>query len=230
MAEVSPRCSVRERCCGPSADVVKPVLRSKSCVCQSPENGNRRNPKAPAVSRANVQGLRSRRQDRCPSAQDSVGQDETIGLASRPAFVPRAIRRRQEMAGWAGAPNSQVSVKIRLSAQVAESAPRTLSRWRHGFKSRWDYERRTPGQGMGPESVRPLNSDSNAGYPANIPHGIECSEWQRGTRVEGGCTRPGERDLPRLEGRTLDEDGRDLGWTVRSSFASHRCSSVSRRS
>src|SRR6266508_3996859 len=38
-----------------------------------------------------------------------------------------------------GASNPQVRMPIRLSPQVAKSAPGTLSRWRHGFKSRWDY-------------------------------------------------------------------------------------------
>src|SRR5918994_6536696 len=58
----------------------------------------------------------------------------------RPAFVPRATRRRQEEVGWAGASNSQVNDEIRLLPQVARSAPRTLSRWRHGFEPRWDYQ------------------------------------------------------------------------------------------
>jgi len=34
----------------------------------------------------------------------------------------------------------QPSGNIRIFVQVTESAPRTLSRWRHGFKSRWDYQ------------------------------------------------------------------------------------------
>jgi hypothetical protein len=38
-------------------------------------------------------------------------------------------------------PNPHVRDRIRPSPQVTESGPRTLSRWRHGFKSRWDYER-----------------------------------------------------------------------------------------
>jgi hypothetical protein len=54
---------------------------------------------------------------------------------SRPAFVPRTTGRRQEMTGTAGASNPQVRNRIRTSAQVAKSAPRTLSRWRHGFES-----------------------------------------------------------------------------------------------
>ena len=44
--------------------------------------------------------------------------------------------------------NTQVDEHLNASAQVVESAPRTLSRWRHGFEPRWDYKRKTPGQGL----------------------------------------------------------------------------------
>jgi hypothetical protein len=44
------------------------------------------------------------------------------------------------MTGTAGASNPQVRSPIRTSPQVARSAPRTLSRWRHGFEPRWDYQ------------------------------------------------------------------------------------------
>jgi hypothetical protein len=44
------------------------------------------------------------------------------------------------MTGTAGASNPQVRSQIGVSALVATSASRTLSRWRHGFKSRWDYQ------------------------------------------------------------------------------------------
>jgi hypothetical protein len=62
-----------------------------------------------------------------------------ISALNRPAFVPRTTGRRQEITGTAGASNRQVRNQIRPSPQVARSASRTLSRWRHGFKSRWDY-------------------------------------------------------------------------------------------
>src|SRR6266542_3127072 len=35
--------------------------------------------------------------------------------------------------------NPQVDKHLKASPQVAESAPGTLSRWRHGFEPRWDY-------------------------------------------------------------------------------------------
>jgi hypothetical protein len=44
------------------------------------------------------------------------------------------------MTGTAEASNPQVRNPIRPTPQVARSAPRTLSRRRHGFKSRWDYQ------------------------------------------------------------------------------------------
>ena len=63
---------------------------------------------------------------------------------SRPAFVPRTTGRCQEMTGTVGASNPQVSRQIWASPQVARSDSRTLSRWRHGFKSRWDYKEKRP--------------------------------------------------------------------------------------
>ena len=58
-----------------------------------------------------------------------------IAALDRPAFVPRTTGKRQEMTGTAGASNPQVRNRIRASPQVARSASRTLSRWRHGFES-----------------------------------------------------------------------------------------------
>jgi hypothetical protein len=92
------------------------------------------------------------------------------------------------MMGMAGASDPQVRDQIRASPQVAKSAPRTLSRWRHGFEPRWDYKRKAPGQGIGPESICCLNRDSNAEYPENIPSQIvrsrswECHRWTRSAR------------------------------------------------
>ena len=37
------------------------------------------------------------------------------------------------------AQNPQVRGRVRSSSQVVKPAPRTLSRWRHGFEPRWDY-------------------------------------------------------------------------------------------
>jgi hypothetical protein len=68
------------------------------------------------------------------------GEDTEADFArrSRPAFVPRTTGRRQETTRTVGASNPQVRSQIRVSSLVAKSAPRTLSRWRHGFEPRWD--------------------------------------------------------------------------------------------
>jgi hypothetical protein len=99
--------------------------------------------------------------------------DANAARRSRPAFVPRTTGRRQETTRTAGASNPQVRNRIRASPQVVRSIPRTLSRWRHGFEPRWDYNRETAGHGISPESIRSLNRDSNAGYrlPAATAHG-----------------------------------------------------------
>jgi hypothetical protein len=49
------------------------------------------------------------------------------------------------------------------------SAGFNLSRWRHGFKSRWDYERELAGQRTSLGAAGSSNRRSNAGYPENIP-------------------------------------------------------------
>jgi hypothetical protein len=107
---------------------------------------------------------------------------------ARPAFVPRATGRRQETSETARATNLQVRNRIRVSPQVAKPGSRTLSRWRHGFEPRWDYEQKGPGQGTSMKAFGGLNRDSNAEYPENIPSCIERSEVRKSPRVEGGCT------------------------------------------
>ena len=94
------------------------------------------------------------------------------------------------MARTAGASNPHVTSWTPTSSQVEKSTTRTLSRWRHGFEPRWDYKRKAPGQGVSPESIRSLNRDSNAGYPANIPHRIERSERPKGRARRGWMHSP----------------------------------------
>ena len=75
------------------------------------------------------------------------------------------------MTGTAGASNPQVRNQIRLSPQVAKSAPRTLSRWRHGFKSRWDYQqtrRSEPLSGAGEPSRSILVPHLSRGGPRRV--------------------------------------------------------------
>jgi hypothetical protein len=45
---------------------------------------------------------------------------------------------------WRREANPQVDDHLMASPQPAESPSRTLSRWRHGFKSRWDYADQRP--------------------------------------------------------------------------------------
>ena len=106
----------------------------------------------------------------------------------RPAFVPRTTGRRQEMTGTAGASNPHVRNQIRASPQVVRSIPRTLSRWRHGFEPRWDYNCKVPGQGTSHVSMSWLNTDSNPEYPANIRARSSVASAQESARIEGGCT------------------------------------------
>jgi hypothetical protein len=47
----------------------------------------------------------------------------------------------------------QVSGPIPPAPLVTEPARLNLSRWRHGFKSRWDYKCKAPGQGTSPEAI-----------------------------------------------------------------------------
>jgi hypothetical protein len=111
-------------------------------------------------------------ESRCSSANRRP-QDESIfhlnqerlWCRTRPAFVPPTTRRRQETIGTAGASNPQVRNQIRPSPQVAKSAPRTLSRWRHGFEPRWDYEYKGQGQGASLKAFGGLNGDSTPNIP-----------------------------------------------------------------
>ncbi len=59
----------------------------------------------------------------------------------------------------------------------------------------WAYERKTPGQGTSPGSIRSLNRDSNPGYPANIPHRIERRECAKGRACGGWMHSPPSRPL-----------------------------------
>jgi hypothetical protein len=62
-----------------------------------------------------------------------------VGLKSLPSIVRFRPANDRETSRNDGK-NPQVRNRIRPSPQVAKSVPRTLSRWRHGFKPRWDYQ------------------------------------------------------------------------------------------
>ncbi len=93
-----------------------------------------------------------------------------------PVSIPHDVKNRGVGTGIDQELNPQVSRPLRVPPQVTESARLNLSRWRHGFKSRWDYEPELAGQGHSPEPAGSLNGDSNAEYPANIPRALERGE------------------------------------------------------
>jgi hypothetical protein len=60
-----------------------------------------------------------------------------------PRIGPAAYRATTQEKELRRAANPQVGEHLTASPQVVLSVSRTLSRWRHGFKSRWDYEAET---------------------------------------------------------------------------------------
>jgi hypothetical protein len=61
---------------------------------------------------------------------------------------------------------------IRASSQVLEATTGTLSRWRHGFKSRWDYEGNPQVTRRIPDSDRPSSKETEAVRSRQIPHEV----------------------------------------------------------
>jgi len=64
-----------------------------------------------------------------------------------PVNIPHDIENRGVATGINQKLNPEVSGGIRPSPQVTKSVRLNLSRWRHGFEPRWDYEHKGPGQG-----------------------------------------------------------------------------------
>jgi hypothetical protein len=60
----------------------------------------------------------------------------------RPAQIPHDDGKPRETSGAAGQSKEQVTPPFPAAPQVTDLALVTLSRWRYGFESRWDY----PGQ------------------------------------------------------------------------------------
>ena len=111
-----------------------------------------------------------------------------IGLATDPAQIPHDIENRPATTETNRELKQQVIHRFPPIPQVGDLARTTLSRWRHGFEPRWDYEHKGPGQGASLKAFGGLNRDSNSEYPENIPSRIERSEVRESPRVEGGCT------------------------------------------
>ena len=83
---------------------------------------------------------KSRLSNRAGPSVSVTGIDpSSIERDGRPAFVPRTTGRRHEMARTAGASNPHVTSWTPTSLQVEKPTTGTLSRWRHGFESRWGY-------------------------------------------------------------------------------------------
>ena len=71
---------------------------------------------------------------------ESIFQSElSEGLESSP-IRPANDQETSRMDENGRATKPQMNRHIRRSPQVAKSGPRTLSRWRHGFEPRWDYQ------------------------------------------------------------------------------------------
>jgi hypothetical protein len=73
------------------------------------------------------------------------------GDTSARQAIPRVSRTRTKNEGVTTESNPelkpQVSGRFRPGAQFTKSSRVTLSRWRHGFKSRWDYGAKHAGHG-----------------------------------------------------------------------------------
>jgi len=57
-----------------------------------------------------------------------------------PVSIPHDVKNRGVGTGFDPEQNPQASGHLPSSAQVTESAWGNLSRWRHGFEPRWDYQ------------------------------------------------------------------------------------------
>jgi len=101
--------------------------------------------------------------------------------------------------------NSQLSGKIRASRQVARVGPGPLSRWRHAFEPRWDYDRKATKSGK-PSPVAPappaLLVRGHSTAPRSPSNSVtetwpSCSRTptERATRVSSGIRAGGEVGL-----------------------------------
>jgi hypothetical protein len=156
--------------------------------------------------------------DTSPSANSSAAPHGVAGLRCMtastdwPRIGPAAYRATTQEDGLRREANPQADSHFIAWPQVVESVSRSLSRWRHGFKSRWDYECKLPGQGARPEAMGSVNRDSNAKYPAYIPRRIErIASSRKGARIEGGCTRPPLRPALRNPARKVGSQPSNRG-------------------
>src|SRR6266508_2340570 len=74
---------------------------------------------------------------------------------SDPVSIPQDIEKRGVTTGTDPEPYPQVNGPFRPPLQVMEPARLNLSRWRHGFKSRWDFRLARLRVGIVPSLVTP---------------------------------------------------------------------------
>src|SRR5207248_2944028 len=97
-------------------------------------------------------------------------QPNTARRSSRIRPANDRERSRNDRNGW-----SIESAGQRPDSRIAtgsEIGPENTLKVETRVRIRWDYKRKVPGQGTGPEWIGRLNCDSNAGYPENIPSQI----------------------------------------------------------
>ena len=113
----------------------------------------------------------------------SQAREDRMGVArARPSRIrPANDRDASRNDGNHRAQNPQVRRRVRPSSQVVKPAPRTLSRWRHGFEPRWDYQGKTrrlssrlhPGQkcrhGLPGDTKAQVRPTEQAGPPVSRP-------------------------------------------------------------
>jgi hypothetical protein len=109
---------------------------------------------------------------------------QVVSPSQRPGD-PENIPHDDEERGAATTSNpeteTQVSGHVRPELLVTDSARTTLSRWRHGFETRWDYER-NPGQGS-IVGIRGAKAERTGG---DIPAG----SWPTMQRIRNNCLQP----------------------------------------
>ncbi len=80
-----------------------------------------------------------------------------------PVSIPHDIEKRGVITGTDPDPNPQLNGLIPLPPQVTGSAQLNLSRWRHGFEPRWDYDAKHadhgPSSGRRSPRIRRLHPD-----------------------------------------------------------------------
>jgi hypothetical protein len=107
-----------------------------------------------------------------------------------PASIPHDIEKRGVATGIDQERNPQVSRPFPPSTAGHEIGPGHSLKVETRVRTPWDYNRETAGHGISPESIRSLNRDSNAGYPANIPHRLKRSECAKGRARRGWIHSP----------------------------------------